>query len=237
MKNKDIDIVDFHSHILPRADHGSSSVEMSLSQLSLAKSAGITRIIATPHFYPHRHTLENFISLRDSSYKALSSKINEEMPQIVLGAEVLVCPGFENFEGIEKLCIDGTDYMLVELPFSNFNEEYAYTVKKIMKKGINVVLAHVDRYPVKDIMLMSDFGVKYMQINADSVSGIFKNKNAMKWINDGRVFALGSDIHGEDKKAYVRFLKAKSTLADNITQVKSFNDEIWSCARKNYTCG
>ena len=232
MKNKGIDIVDFHSHILPCADHGSSSVKMSLNQLELAKGADVTRIIATPHFYPHKHTLDKFICRRDSSYSALLGEMTDNMPQIVLGAEVLVCPGFENFEGIEKLCIDQTNYMLVELPFSNFNDEYAYTVKKIMKKGINVILAHVDRYPAHEIELMMDVGVKYMQINAESISGVFKNKNVKKWINDGRVVALGSDIHGEDKKAYIRFLKAKSALADNIGQVKSFTDEIWSCATK-----
>ena len=52
-----LDIVDFHAHVLPCADHGSSSVSTSLSQLSYAKGAGVKRIIATPHFYPHKHTL------------------------------------------------------------------------------------------------------------------------------------------------------------------------------------
>ena len=147
MKNKDIDIIDFHSHILPGADHGSSSVETSMAQLNMAKNAGVTRLIATPHFYPHRHTLEKFLTRREAAFKALSAQLSDGMPEVVLGAEVLVCPGFENFEGIEQLCISGTNFMLVELPFSNFNEEYAFTVKKIMKKGIEVVLAHVDRYP------------------------------------------------------------------------------------------
>ena len=66
MKNKDIDIIDFHSHILPGADHGSSSVETSLAQLNSAKNAGVTRLIATPHFYPHRHTLEKFLARNNS---------------------------------------------------------------------------------------------------------------------------------------------------------------------------
>ena len=232
MKNKDIDIVDFHSHILPGADHGSSSVETSLAQLRLAKEFGVTRIVATPHFYPHRHTLEKFISRRNASFEKLSEASGADMPYVVAGAEVLVCPGFENFEGIEQLCISGTNFMLVELPFSNFNEEYAFTVKKIMKKGIEVVLAHVDRYPPKDIELMIDMGVKYMQINAESISGFFKNKNVMKWIKEGRVVALGSDIHGEDKKAYPKFVKAKDVLAESIDNVKEFTDNIWNISFK-----
>ena len=55
------DLVDFHAHILPEADHGSSSLEMSLWQLASAKRYGVTRIIATPHFYPHVHTVESLL--------------------------------------------------------------------------------------------------------------------------------------------------------------------------------
>ena len=100
----------------------------------------------------------------------------------------------------------------------------------MMKKGINVVLAHVDRYPKENIEMMIGVGVKYFQINAESISGLFKNKNVMRWISEDRVVALGSDIHGEDKKAYTRFVKAKSILADNICKIKDFTDEIWQKA-------
>ena len=45
MKEFNIDFVDFHTHILPSVDHGSDSIETSLSQLALAKSFGA-------HVYP-----------------------------------------------------------------------------------------------------------------------------------------------------------------------------------------
>lgn len=44
--------VDFHSHILPKADHGSESVEMSLMQLYCAEKAGVDTIVATPPLLP-----------------------------------------------------------------------------------------------------------------------------------------------------------------------------------------
>ena len=46
--------LDYHAHILPGCDHGSSSVDMSLKQMDMAKEAGIQTICATPHFYPHK---------------------------------------------------------------------------------------------------------------------------------------------------------------------------------------
>lgn len=42
--------LDYHAHILPGCDHGSSSVDMSLKQMDMAKEAGIQTICATPHF-------------------------------------------------------------------------------------------------------------------------------------------------------------------------------------------
>ena len=33
--------IDFHSHILPAADHGSANLETSLKQVALAKEAGV----------------------------------------------------------------------------------------------------------------------------------------------------------------------------------------------------
>ena len=44
-------MIDMHTHILPGADHGSRSVEMSLSLIDAALSVGIDKIVATPHFY------------------------------------------------------------------------------------------------------------------------------------------------------------------------------------------
>ena len=44
-------MLDIHSHILPKMDDGSSSVEESLNLLRTSAEQGITEIAATPHFY------------------------------------------------------------------------------------------------------------------------------------------------------------------------------------------
>ena len=60
-----IRITDFHSHVLPGADHGSDSVETSERQLELLNGAGIDRVVATPHFYPSDVTVGEFLDLRE----------------------------------------------------------------------------------------------------------------------------------------------------------------------------
>jgi len=227
MSNGNIEIVDFHAHILPGADHGSSSVETSLGQLALASAAGVKKIIATPHFYPHKHTLKHFLERRERCANELFAAMGDDAPEVKLGAEVLLCAGLENFAGLDKLTISGTDYILLELPFADFRDEYCDTAHKIQKMGLKVILAHVDRYPKQNIEKMLDAGITRLQVNADSLSGLIKPRHILDWADEGLVLALGSDIHGVDKKAYKRFTKAKAALSKHLPQFKDFSNDIF----------
>ena len=92
-------IIDFHSHILPGADHGSDSVTTTEKQLALITAAGTGALVATPHFYPHRHRLSYFLSRRAAALADLLA-IDAPKPRIYPGAEVLVCAGMEEMEGL-----------------------------------------------------------------------------------------------------------------------------------------
>ena len=223
----DMDIIDFHAHILPRADHGSSSTEVSITQINLAKAVGINRIVATPHFYPQQENLDTFISRRNSSYRRLKERFTEDYPEIKLGAEVLICDNIEQMPMLESLCIEGTKVLLIELPFLDFFDSYVYSVKSLVQSGYTVVIAHADRYNPTDIEKLIRAGA-YLQLNADSLCRWIIPKHLKKWLNHRSVVALGSDIHGSDKKAYLRFKKAIKAIGDNITYIKDFSDSIWN---------
>ena len=229
-------IVDFHSHILPEVDHGSDSVETSLFQLECAKKQGICKIIATPHFYPHQHNVDEFIKRRDSAYLKLRPYISDV--RIKLGAEVLLYPGLENMAGLDKLCIYQTKTLLLELPFTPLSDEYYESVAAIKSKGIDVVLAHPDRYSVDTIERMILLGAR-LQLNASSLFGFKKNKKAyLRWIESGNVVALGSDIHGKDKRAYKRLAKCYKKLKGKTDVITKESNMIWNVAsvyKKNPT--
>ena len=227
MDNRELDIVDFHTHILPGADHGSDSVDTSIKQLKLASEAGVKRIVATPHFYPHRHTLDKFLQKREACAEALYKACVSDSPTVKLGAEVLLCQGLEKFDRLESLCLSGSEYLLLELPFSDFRHEYCDTVRKIAKMGYKVILAHVDRYSKENIEQLLDVGVNMLQVNADSLDKLFKPKHILEWAKQGYVVALGSDIHGADPKAYKHFLKAKVALGDSLDGVRRASDSIF----------
>ncbi len=228
MKLKSIDFVDFHAHILPALDHGSDSLETTLKQLKLAESFGVSKIFATSHFYPHQHTVSSFVENRNKAYL----KIKEAgviIPEIKLGAEVLLCEGLHKLQGIEELCFQGTDFLLLELPFSNLTHGMIHTVKRLKENGFNVILAHADRYPRARIEALLELDVK-IQLNADSLSAFFKRKHLFEWLSRGLVVGIGSDLHGVDNGAYKKFLKAISKIGNYAEEVKSKSEQIFKKA-------
>lgn len=212
--------IDFHSHILPGADHGSSSVETSLAQIKLLKSAGINKIVATPHFYPQSHSVSDFLDMRHECAERLAGSLKNESPKIYMGAEVLVCPGLENMDGLLSLCIKGTKTLLLEMPLtSSWSESLYRSVHNISNMDVNIVLAHVDRYPISNVKrLMAETGARG-QLNVSSYGNFLNNKRFFDYLNTGNIVAVGSDIHGEDKKCAKSmscFIKRKDGLAAEL---------------------
>lgn len=226
-----MNVCDFHAHILPNADHGSSSVETSLSQLRLAADAGVTRIIATPHFYPHMHSVESYIENRNSAYRRLMSSFCEGLPEIRLGAEVLLCPNMARLPGIEELAIYGTKTLLIELPFNDFGREYIHSVEGLLFAGYDVVLAHADRYESKNIEAMLDLGVS-LQLNASAINKFFRRWAVSDWLKRGVVSAIGSDIHGADAIAYKEFVRAQSRSGKAISDIILRSDKVWNSSKR-----
>ncbi|MCD8022363.1 MAG: hypothetical protein LUF30_05135 [Lachnospiraceae bacterium] len=74
-------MIDFHTHILPGIDDGSSSTEESMEMLRLSYSQGITEIVATPHFYATQESPEHFLRRRASAARHLEEKIAQSRGQ------------------------------------------------------------------------------------------------------------------------------------------------------------
>lgn len=203
--------VDFHAHILPGCDHGSKSLKTSEKQLEYAALSNVKTVCATPHFYPHVESVDKFLKRRTKSFEELKTILTPKMPDILLGAEVLVCEGMENMEGIEKLCLEGTKLLLLEMPFFKWSEALITTVLSIAKSGdVEVVIAHADRYSKADIEIFIRNNIP-LQLNIDAFSNVFKRKRFKNWVKKGYVKYIGSDIHGVNN-AYGEWNKYKKIL-------------------------
>lgn len=221
-----MDICDFHSHILPSADHGSSSVEESLKQLNLAKRYGVSRIVATSHFYPHRDSVEAFLNRRDAAYSTLVATMPDGMPEVKLAAEVLLCANLDELPDLCDLCILGTNTLLIELPFNDFGNEYVHAVEGMIDRGYRVILAHAECYDAQNVERLIALGA-LVQINASALAGTFTKKAIKSWKKRHKIVALGSDIHGADRHAYKNFVRAIRRLGDYAEYVKEKSDMIW----------
>ena len=207
--------IDFHSHILPCADHGSDGIETSKKQLEYLKRVGIDTVIATPHFYPNRHSVKDFISRRDRAYAELCDA-NVSGVRVIAGAEVLVCPFLEKMDGLRELCISGTDTLLLEMPMTDrWSENLVDTVEAIRDAGFTPVMAHIDRYTESQAVLLAGLGVTF-QLNAECLCKLLKKKRCISLAKDGFVSALGTDIHGADVGAVQRYVKARKTLGEEL---------------------
>lgn len=196
-------LIDFHSHTLPFADHGCKTKDDFDFQIAQAQKNGVGTVIATPHFYPHRDTLEGFLRCKERGIENALGKTGDIDYKV--GAEVLLCIGLDKMEGVEKLCIDGTDIMLVEIPRMPMSYDFYQTLRELNRR-FRVVIAHVDRY--LDDVVEKLIEEEYMlQLGADCFN--LRNHFRVKRIlESGLVYALGSDIHQKDSRAYPRLVRA-----------------------------
>ena len=83
-------MIDFHTHLLPEIDDGSHSLAETIEMATEEKRQGMCHIIATPHFYANRNSLDAFLAKRETRYQQTVAELvkKPQYPEIVLGAEV-----------------------------------------------------------------------------------------------------------------------------------------------------
>lgn len=197
-------MIDFHTHILPQMDDGSSSVEMSLRLCAMLKEQGIGIAAATPHFYASgKESIPAFLARRDAAFAQLQDAMGADGLRLLRGAEVGYYDGMYASEDLRKLCLEGTNLLLVEMPFSEWPAHVLHAFAQMHDKGLQVVLAHIDRYLFqKDRVFdtLSDMGVLF-QMNADALLHISPRRKLLRMFQRGQIAFLGSDCHNDTTRA------------------------------------
>lgn len=197
-------IIDCHSHILPRVDDGSQSVQESIELLKIEHQQGVDNVIATPHFYASKHSVERFLTHRRESYEKLMSGLEKtetsKLPKICLGAEVYYFPGVGKAEHISKVCLGESRYLLLEMPFCQWDQEVYRDVTQLLERQkLKVILAHVERYPEyqkkKEIWNEILQLPVVLQLNADSFLKWKKKKFCLDVLKKYDHVIMGSDCH------------------------------------------
>lgn len=198
-------MIDFHTHILPNIDDGSTSFDMSIKMLDLLEKSNVTDVVLTPHFYSNMESLNDFLAKRNNKYEEFLKMYNGNI-NLHIGAEVYISEYLSNYDDLSEICIDKkTNYMLIELPFSNVLSERYYQIIEmlIFDHKIAPIIAHIERYPFiienrhyLDIINSFISMGCLIQINSSSLLTSHKLKKfILSLIKANMVNLIGSDCH------------------------------------------
>jgi len=201
-------MIDFHSHFLPGIDDGSDCVETSLAMLHESYRQGVRLMFATPHFYADEDDPESFLLRRSHAYRELREAIAErqdtEIPEILLGAEILFFPGMSVAEELVELGMERTPFLLIEPPMMPWSNSM---LDEIELTGENLrripVIAHVDRYMrmLRDSTLIDRLKGRRMLVQVNASFFLYDSQRALDYLRQNRIQFIGSDCHNMEQRA------------------------------------
>lgn len=216
-------MIDFHGHFLPQIDDGSSSLEESLAMLHMMNAQNVTKAVATPHFYANHDSIEHFLNKRNKAYDRVLGQIEKDAltaPAIMKGAEVYYFGGIGKAELVQSLCIEGTNILLLEMPFTQWTDDMLRNVERLLnKQKLTVVLAHVERYRdyQKDESIWKEiFSLPVVpQMNAGAFLNWKKRRRNLKLLEAFKDVLLGSDCHNLEHRC-PNLLQGRTVIAERL---------------------
>ena len=213
-------MIDFHSHIIPNIDDGSTSMKDTINMINEARQAGFTEIISTSHYIQKYYDLDCFEreKMLDIIKKKVSEK-NEVNIKLYLGSEIYFTPEIiELVKNKKASTINNTRYLLFELPMNTkplFVKEMVY---ELMQNGYIPIIAHPERYTyvqenIQYIEELAGMGALF-QSNYGSIIGMYGNsakKTLKKLLKNNLISFLGSDVH-KTGQIYPKIPKALKKL-------------------------
>lgn len=226
--------VDIHTHILPQIDDGAKNVQESVKILLALKKQGITHVCFTPHYDPRSCSMEEFVQKRQEAYEKIKDVCDEVGIKGYLAAEVKLYRSIFNYSDISPLCVEGTNYLLTEMPFENYGEDFIFDMLYKVQSDYSVipVIVHPERYKkLYNAKFLSKVCGADCLVQADisALDGFFAKKKTVKFIDRGLVHFIASDCHNTSSRA-PKFPKAKRVLgAKRFLKLMGESGKIISC--------
>lgn len=229
-------MIDIHSHIIPRIDDGSKSIEMTLEMLKNAKNRGTDEIVATPHYLLEYgeatiHEVKKYVSEINELLKREDIDINVYHGQEVYFSERII----EDYLNDKIGTINDTRYMLIEFNMKKFEDNIFDILYELQVRDIVPIIAHPERYRtlIEKPSKINDFireGYLF-QLNAGSLTGKFGEsvqKTAKILLNNNIYNFIGSDAHN---------ITSRPTGLDEVLNIirekYKFSEGIFSKSSKN----
>lgn len=218
---------DWHSHILPGVDDGIQTMEESLAVLDSYEKLGIREVWLTPHI------MEDMPNTPDE-LRARFQELQEAYEGSIilhLAAENMLDNLFsERIESGDLLPIGSKgNHLLVETSYYQAPMDLYGTLKRIIEKGYQPILAHPERYIYmtdKDYDYLSGMKVK-MQMNLMSLAGGYGKSaqdKAQSLLAKGYYSFFGSDLHR--LSTFLSAINTKALKKETVTLLPRIQNVI-----------
>lgn len=197
-------MIDFLNTALFDTKNETDNFSYSINLLKDACSNGITTCVLTSPCSLHKKgDTERFINQKEKEQQKLKQLNLDGVPQILYGAKVLLDHDLSLHKEIDKLCIDNTNYLLIELPNYDRIPDFDEWIYSLNIKGIVPIIAHAESYPLWKNLInsLSSVNVCY-QVNASTICSIFKRKFVKKLISQRKKFFVTSDTHNSASRTF-----------------------------------
>ena len=228
-------MIDFHSHILPNIDDGASSEQEALNMIHEAQEVGFTQIISTSHY------IEKYYEVDEMQRNQLLQEIYEKTERkqnLHIGSEIYISDKIiELLKEGKASSINGTRYVLIELPMNIKSLHTKEVIFRLMENGYIPIIAHPERYSyvqedIKYVQELAEMGTLF-QANYGSLIGMYGNKakkTVKKLLKQNMIQFMGSDAHRENQiysKIPKILKKMKKMLTDEeIQKITEQNAQI-----------
>lgn len=199
-------MIDLHSHIIPKIDDGSGSIEETFNILKEAVNSGFTDIISTSHYIENHYEAD--VAERKAWINALQMNLNEKKIPIKLynGTEAYVSLELDNLIKSNKIAtLNNSRYILFELPMNSELKYLNEVICKLLDLKLVPIIAHPERYIYVQqdpniLIELINKGVMF-QSNYGSIVGIYGKKAKLtveKLLKANMIHFLGTDTHKQN---------------------------------------
>ena len=191
---------DIHTHILPGMDDGSPDVDTSLKMLQRQREQGVDVVCATSHYYSYENSITTFCERRAVALRTLTEAMTEGLPRVIPAAEVAFFSGIGEHPGLERLCIQGSRTLMLEMPFTEWSDfEVEEVSALVLDRGFQVVLVHPERFCTskgnrKKIRQLEELPVA-LQVNTGTLLHWRRRRLGLELLRETQIPLLASDCH------------------------------------------
>lgn len=215
---------DYHSHVLPGIDDGSTHLEQSKELLVNLSAIGVRTLYCTPHVIHsvYNNTQDQILA----AYKTIQQEAEQIGIQLQVAAEYMLDDGFSQQLQSGPLLTYPNKEVLVEMSYLRAPLSLHQHLFDLRTSGYTPVLAHPERYEfyhthIHHYAQLREMGCKF-QLNLLSLGGYYGkqcNKTALHLLQNGYYTHIGTDTHKLRHIEAIRTIKIKKQYTSHLTAI------------------